>query len=152
MRAAKKWFKQRAADMAGIDEDREKVRELYARYTLSLDEGRFEEWVNCFTPDGTFESAWVGRLTGRTELLKRSSDNSALANLRLRHITSDLVFKLDGDTGTGRCNVTFFITREGTIVYVGVGYYSDLLQKIADDWYFANRVERLDTAKPDFWV
>jgi hypothetical protein len=138
--------------MAGIDEDREKVRELYARYTHSLDEGRMDDWVNCFTPDGTFESAWVGRLSGRAELLGRSGDNRRLANLQFRHITSDLVFKLDGNTGSGRCNVIFFITREGTIVYVGVGYYSDRLTKIADEWFFANRVERLDTAKPDFWV
>ncbi len=33
MRAAKKKFKHGAAGMADIEEDREKVRELYARYT-----------------------------------------------------------------------------------------------------------------------
>jgi 3-phenylpropionate/cinnamic acid dioxygenase small subunit len=62
-------------------QERKKVRELYARYTHSLDEGCFEEWVECFTPDGIFESPMVGCHVGRDELLRLAQSGTALANM-----------------------------------------------------------------------
>jgi hypothetical protein len=50
-------------------EDREMVRELYSRYAHTLDDGRYEEWVGCFIPDGVFDSPWVGRHVGSENLL-----------------------------------------------------------------------------------
>ena len=42
--------------ITGSVEDREQIRELYARYAFYIDSSKFEEWVNCFTEDGIFES------------------------------------------------------------------------------------------------
>jgi SnoaL-like domain len=130
------------------DQEREKVRELYARYTNSLDESCFEEWVECFTPDGIFESPWVGRHVGRDELLRLAQSSTALANMTLRHLNTDIILKLESDSGTGNCNVAFFVTRDSKIEYVVVGCYVDKLQKIKGQWYFAVRVEPSTPANP----
>jgi hypothetical protein len=50
--------------ITGSVEDREQIRELYARYAIYLDSSKFEEWVNCFTEDGIFESPPVGKHAG----------------------------------------------------------------------------------------
>jgi ketosteroid isomerase-like protein len=129
-------------------QDGEEIRELYASYTQSLNTGRFAEWVSCFTPDGVFESPWVCRHAGREALLELSRDSTLSAKFKLRHLTSDLIFAVDGDSGTGCCNLAFFLTRAGVIEYVGVGRYDDQLRKVDGKWYFAVRVEHLDTGKP----
>jgi len=45
------------------------IRVLVARYNDAIDEGRPEEWVATFVPDGTFESAALGSHTGADALL-----------------------------------------------------------------------------------
>jgi 3-phenylpropionate/cinnamic acid dioxygenase small subunit len=54
--------------ITGSVEDREQIRELYARYAIYLDSSKFEEWVNCFTEDGIFESPSLGKHTGHAAL------------------------------------------------------------------------------------
>ena len=44
--------------------DQLEIRELVARYNYAIDEGRPEEWVATFVPDGTFESTLLGKHTG----------------------------------------------------------------------------------------
>ncbi len=58
------------APIAGTWEEREQVRELYARYAFTIDYNRFEEWVRCFTEDGVFESPIFGLHQGSRGLLK----------------------------------------------------------------------------------
>ena len=41
-------------------EDKEAIRDLMTRYCLSIDAGRYEDWVQCFTEDGTFNSPILG--------------------------------------------------------------------------------------------
>ncbi len=36
----------------GTLEDREEIRELHARYCLTIDNGRYDQWLECFTADG----------------------------------------------------------------------------------------------------
>jgi hypothetical protein len=35
--------------ITGTLEDREEVRALHARYCLTIDAGRYDEWIDCFT-------------------------------------------------------------------------------------------------------
>jgi len=60
--------------ITGSVEDREQIRELYARYAIYLDSSKFEEWVNCFTEDGIFESPPLGKHANSTRA-KRSIDS-----------------------------------------------------------------------------
>ena len=56
------------AKLTGTLEDREEIRELYARYAHAIDEGRYDEWLACFTDEGTFESSRFGKHAGREGL------------------------------------------------------------------------------------
>ncbi len=50
--------------ITGTFDDREQIRELYARYAFTIDHGPYEDWVKCFTEDGVFESPRLGRHEG----------------------------------------------------------------------------------------
>ena len=55
-------------DLGGTLEDRIEIRDLYARYCQPLDHSRYDEWLECFTDDGVFESTLYGRKAGRDVL------------------------------------------------------------------------------------
>jgi 3-phenylpropionate/cinnamic acid dioxygenase small subunit len=128
-------------------EDRENVRELHARYAHTIDEGRLEEWTECFTPDGVFQAAELGRFEGRPAMLKMARDYRASLNgAQQRHIMSNVSFKLEGDRGEGTCNLSHYITRDGVTQMHGIGVYRDRLRKIGNQWLFESRIVLFDTA------
>ena len=45
-------------------EELERARQLYIRYARIVDNGEHEELLSLFTPDGVFESSWLGRFEG----------------------------------------------------------------------------------------
>jgi 3-phenylpropionate/cinnamic acid dioxygenase small subunit len=129
------------------------VRELYSRYAHTLDEGHYEQWVDCFTPDGVFDSPWVGRHVGTENLLAlvKASEQTALGRVKQRHLMANLSFKLEGDQGTGTCNFAYYWTRDGKTELIGIGVYHDTLRQIAGQWYFAQRLIMLDSERPPDW-
>ena len=46
-------------------DDRQKINDLFVRYTTALDAGDVETIVGCFTEDGALESPAVGVYAGR---------------------------------------------------------------------------------------
>src|SRR5262245_52679420 len=77
------------------------IRELVARYNYAIDEGRPEEWVATFVPDGTFESTALGKHTGREALMAFAT--GYIAAVTGRHCTSDFTVDVDGDDARARC-------------------------------------------------
>jgi 3-phenylpropionate/cinnamic acid dioxygenase small subunit len=130
-------------------EDRENVRELYARYAHTIDEGQFEQWADCFTDDGVFDTRELGRFVGRDALLKMARDYRAgLNGAQQRHIIDNVSFSLEGGQGTGTCNLSHFVTRDGVTQLTGVGVYRDLLRKVNGNWRFESRIVGFDTEAP----
>ena len=81
--------------ITGSVEDREQIRELYARYAIYLDSSKFEEWVNCFTEDGTFTDESIG-ITYRGKQLSQPVEIYAAA---FPDMHRELYrFFVDGDT------------------------------------------------------
>ncbi|HEV3109048.1 MAG TPA: nuclear transport factor 2 family protein [Candidatus Binataceae bacterium] len=132
-------------------EDREKVRELFARFCHSIDEGRYEEWVGTFTPDGVFDSPVAGRHAGREGLLKftRELTASEMGKARQRHLVTNLIMSLEPDRGTALCNLTVYVTRDGVTSLLLVGGYNTQLRKVGGEWYFLNVKPFVDTKVPD---
>jgi hypothetical protein len=129
-------------------EDREKVRELYARFCHSIDEGRFEEWVNTFTPDGVFDSPVAGRHAGHEGLRKFTRDLAASdfgKSAIQRHLVTNLMLDLQDDRGKGLCNLTVYVTRDGVTQLLLIGGYRTELRKINGEWYFLNVTPFVDT-------
>ena len=54
--------------ISGTLEDREEVRALHARYCLTIDTGRYEEWIDCFTEDGVYHDYIYGPHRGRASI------------------------------------------------------------------------------------
>jgi SnoaL-like domain len=131
-------------------EDREKVRELFARFCHSIDEGRYEEWVGTFTSDGVFDSPVVGRHAGREGLLKFTRDlaASSMGEVKQRHLVTNLIMKLEANRGTTLCNLTVYVTRDGVTQLLLIGGYRTELRKIDGEWYFVNVTPFVDTKTP----
>ncbi len=132
-------------------EDREKVRELFARFCHSIDEGRYEEWVGTFTPNGVFDSPVAGRHAGYEGLLKFTRDLAAsdMGKAKQRHLVTNLIMRLEADRGTALCNLTVYVTREGATSLLLVGGYNTELRKVEGEWYFLNVTPFVDTRVPD---
>ena len=87
--------------ITGTFEDREQIREIYARYANTVDAGQFDAWIDCFTPDGVFESPLMGRFAGQEELRKFTQQyHHSWAGGGVRHMMVNVSFEVTGDTAT----------------------------------------------------
>ncbi len=131
--------------LTGTLEDREEIRELYARYAQAIDEAMYDAWLECFTDDGVFESTRFGRHVGR-DGLKRFTQiyRDSLGGAQVRHICTDLLFKIEGDAATGSCYLIYYHCKDGKIQQAAVGHYRDTLRKSEGRWKFLSRKVALD--------
>jgi len=124
-------------------EDQLAIRELTARYNYAIDEGRVDDWVATFTPDGTFESTLLGKHTG-VEALRKFAEGYSGA-FTGRHCTTDFVVDLDGDEAKQRCYL-ILVNNAGTPVVGVTAVYEDVLRRTGDGWRFVHRKVVPDTA------
>lgn len=124
-------------------EDQLAIRELVARYNYAIDEGRAEEWVATFVPDGTFESTALGTHTG-TDALHAFAEGY-IAAFTGRHCTSDFVIEVDGDEARSRCYL-IAVDNSGTPKILTSAVYEDVLRRTPDGWRFVHRKVRPDSA------
>ena len=123
--------------------DQLEIRELVARYNYAIDEGRADDWVATFVPDGTFESTALGKHTGPAALHAFATGYSAAVTGR--HCTTDFVIDLDGDEARARCYLVL-INNAGTPAVSVTAVYDDVLRRTADGWRFVHRKVTPDTA------
>jgi len=125
-------------------EDKDAIRELLAWYCFHFDGGRFDEWLDLFTPDGVFEVHGVGRFVGRAQL------RAFLANVpsangvpTMKHCVMNDIVCVDGDVATAQSYV--LVARPGERVELGVaGRYEDRLRRVDGRWRFSERHAFLD--------
>ncbi len=131
--------------LSGTLEDREEIRELYARYAHAIDNGQFEEWVNCFTEDGTFESPRFGRHTGHAGLRRFTQIyRESLGGAKPVHQISNVSFSINGDRATSGCYLVYYHCKEGKTALCAVGHYVDRLRKVSGEWKFESRLVVVD--------
>ena len=124
-------------------EDQFAIRELVARYNYAIDEGRAEEWVATFVPDGTFESSLLGTHTGAEALLAFAK--GYISAVSGRHCTSDFVIEVDGDDARSRCYL-IAVNNASAPIISATAVYEDVLRRTADGWRFVHRKVTPDTA------
>ena len=126
--------------ISGALEDREEVRALHARYCLTIDTGRYEEWIDCFTEDGVFASPRFGKHSGRDGLKKFAAlYKESLGGAQVLHVVANPSFELDGGSGTGVAYLLYYHCKDGHVQQSTVGYYTDQLRKTPSGWRFASR-------------
>ena len=119
------------------------IRELVARYNYAIDEGRPEEWVATFVPDGTFESTALGTHTGPEALHTFAA--GYIAAVTGRHCTSDFVIDIDGDEARSRCYL-IAVNNAAAPIISATAVYDDVLRRTPDGWRFVHRKVSPDTA------
>ena len=131
--------------ITGTFEDREQIRELYARYAIYIDSSRFEDWVNCFTPDGVFESPILGKFAGEAELRNFTGQyHESWAGGGVRHMMVNVSFEVEGDTAIGTCSLIYFKVHDGKSEYLLTGGYHDTLRKAHGEWRYTHRKVYID--------
>jgi hypothetical protein len=84
--------------MLSILEEKEAIRDLLATYSLHLDGGELDKWLELFSEDGTFDVGPLGRAQGRQGI------NDFLSRIRLatgkvhglKHHTFNSIITVDG--------------------------------------------------------
>jgi SnoaL-like protein len=117
--------------MPTLNEDRDAIRDLFARYCLYVDTGAAEQWAATFTEDGEF-------LTDRVTLVGRDSLKSFAASLPpggLHHMVTNQAIDIDGDTAT--CRASVLVTSKGVIVTTGRSL--DELRRVDSCWRIVRR-------------
>ena len=122
--------------------DRFAIRELTARYNDAIDDGRLDDYLACFVPDGVFELEGLGRGQGPDEIRAMVEPITPVAI----HLTLDAVVAVDGDTATQRCR--FLLGRRSPdrtdFTIVTSGRYRDRLLRTPDGWRFVERHATFD--------
>jgi 3-phenylpropionate/cinnamic acid dioxygenase small subunit len=130
----------------GSYEDREAIKDLYARYAQATDNDRYEDWAACFLEDGYME--WSrepgARVVGRAALRDTVESNTRWAQrngiARTRHLNTNLRISVDGDRARGQCYVmAWWFHADNRLEICTVGGYEDHLRKVDGRWYFESR-------------
>jgi len=117
--------------MPTLAEDRDAIRDLFARYCLYIDAGKAGEWAATFTDDGEF-------LAGGDPLVGRDALEAFAASIpsgTLHHMVLNEVIDIDGDRAT--CCASVFVTSKGAVVTTGRS--EDELRRINNSWRIARR-------------
>jgi 3-phenylpropionate/cinnamic acid dioxygenase small subunit len=122
-------------------EEKEAIRELFAEYCFTLDDGRFDEMAAFFGENGTWDTAF-GAATGRaaiTDLALNIRAGAAETRPRGIHLVTNISITLDGDSARVRSNWTVVQNSpEGPKIGSG-GAYHDELVKEGGQWRFRYR-------------
>ncbi|QDT99979.1 nuclear transport factor 2 family protein [Gimesia aquarii] len=117
--------------------EKQKIHELCARYTLTLDRHDIEGWADCFTEEAVFGFGDVA-LRGRDKIAAYGQVHKELGS---RHLNTSLLFEIDssGQRATGQSTtVVTFTTRQGYKLAF-LGRYDDEVLKVDGRWLFSRR-------------
>lgn len=118
-------------------EDRQAIQQLRAEYCQHLDDGRWEQLSELFTPDGRF----VGLSTaqGREQMLEFFPSLNAGTVTAWWHFSSNETVHLDGDEATGQTWLLQPCVVEGE-THIAAGRYEDRMVRGDDGrWLFLER-------------
>lgn len=116
----------------------EGVRATIARYTHALDDGRTDDVVATYCPDGTFDMAGLGRFTGHDAL--REAYAGWVPRRPQRHlVVNTLVTDWDAGAASSVSDVVLSVQgREGWSIGF-VARYHDVLHRHDGAWTFHRR-------------
>lgn len=116
----------------------EGVKATIAAYTLAMDDGRTEDVVATFCPDGGCDIPFLGAHQGHEQL--RAAFDSVKPSLPQRHLVlNTLVTDWSDDEASATSDLVFLFRGEkGWSVQI-VGRYTDTLHRDGDTWRFHHR-------------
>lgn len=126
------------SDAGAYAEVVEGVRATLHAYVQALDDGRTDDIVDTFVPDGVFDSAGIGTFEGHEAL--RAAYSSWAPVRPQRHLTMNtLVTHWTADDAEAVSDVVFLLMgTDGWTVQL-VGRYHDVLHNDDGTWRFRRR-------------
>lgn len=118
-------------------EDREAIRDLFARQNLAYDRREAEKTAAMFTEDGVLELSGDLRFEGREAIKSYMGRLLEVVGDDYRHWTNSMVIDGDGDEASVECYLVAFGMSDGSLRLAG--RYFDRLRKIDGEWKFAHR-------------
>ena len=117
------------------------VRAAIAAYTHALDDGRTDDIVATFCPDGSCDMPGLGTPEGTAAL--RAAYDTVKPRIPQRHVVSNtLVTEWDDHEATATSDVVFLLRRDDGWTVQLVGRYHDVLHREGGAWRFHRRVVR----------
>jgi 3-phenylpropionate/cinnamic acid dioxygenase small subunit len=116
------------------------INRLLVRYCRYLDDGRYDDLAELFTPDGVLDAMGV-RAEGRSAVREFfPTEAPAVGRPSSCHLLSNVMVDIDGDSARAESNWTLIQRDEtGQMGIVLAGRYSDELQQIDGEWYLSHR-------------
>ena len=119
-------------------EDREAIRDLFARQNLAYDRREPEATAAMFTEDGVLELTGSGlAFRGREAIRGYMVRLLDVTGDDYRHWTNSLAIDGGGDEASVECYVAVFGMRDGALRLAG--RYHDRLRRVGGAWLFAYR-------------
>jgi hypothetical protein len=116
----------------------EGVRAAIAAYTLALDDGRVDDIVATFCPDGGCNIPGLGAHQGHDEL--RTAFEAVRPQVPQRHLVlNTLVTESDDDAASATSDVLFMLRTGSQWSVLMVGRYRDTLHRDGGSWRFHHR-------------
>lgn len=110
------------------------IRRTLAEYCQLLDDGRFDEWVEVFSDDVVF--AVMGQVARGRAAVRQLVEPVQQADARGRHVLSEPLITIDGDTATA---VTDYCFIARSLQITSAGRYYDVLVHDGDRWRISVR-------------
>jgi hypothetical protein len=110
-----------------------------AAYTQALDDGRTDDIVATFCPDGVCDIPGLGRHTGHDDL--RAAYRGVTPARPQRHLVlNTLITKWDDHEARATSDLVFLMKGESGWTTALVGRYHDVLHRDGETWRFHSRV------------
>ena len=121
----------------------EGVRAALAAYTQALDDGRTDDVVATFCPDGAVEIPGMGTHAGH-EALRAAYARWAPRRPQRHLVLNTLVTAWDEHEATAVSDVVFVLSGDGGWAIQLVGRYHDVLHNDGGAWRFHRRVAEFE--------
>ena len=121
--------------------DKFAIEERIGIYNQSIDQGKFKEFLACWSEDGVFNGLggpYVGK-AGIQTFLDGYDERYRLRLNGLKHFTVNIVSRIDGDVATSSSHLQLVCTgtKGGHILFTG--RYEDRLRRVGGEWLFTYR-------------
>ncbi len=121
----------------------EGVRAAIAAYTHALDDGRTDDVVATFCPDGSCDMPGLGRHEGH-QALRRAYDQLPALGKQRHLVVNTHLYEWDDDEARARSDVVLLLKGERGWTVGVVGRYDDVLHRAGGDWRFHSRVAEFE--------
>lgn len=124
--------------MASYADDVAHIRDTIAAYAQALDDGRTDDVVVLFAPDGVAAFPGTDPLRGQEAI--RAAYSRMAPRIPQRHVvTNTVITSYDGERATASSDLLFFLKQDDAWAIKLVGRYTDELCVEDGRWVFTSR-------------